>query len=196
MASLQSRLSSLITAIGADIKSLTARGFPLYNAGAGSLGAGFATETTLTGSIIAFPQGKIQAGTRYRLQFTVSKTAAGIAAPVIAIKVGPNGNATDTTRVTLTFAAQTAAIDEGKFEIEGVFNAGGAAAAIYAQGNLLHRLATTGLNVTSYFTRVIANSGTFDVTGAGLKISTTVNGGTNAAWTINVVSAELVNLAP
>jgi hypothetical protein len=193
--SLQTRLSSLITAIGADIKSLKNSKDAHAASVAAQTVAGNA-DTYLAGSSIAIPQGKIQAQTIYRCKFNVVKTAAGVQAPTIGIKVGTAGTAADTTRATLTFAAQTAVIDEGWFEVECTFRQAGATAIIQAVGNLLHRLITTGLNVTGLFTSVLNTGAQFDVTGANLKIGAVVNPGASASWTVSLVSADLVNLAP
>src|SRR4051794_20356603 len=110
---LQGRLSALITAIGADIKSLRNRN---YDAHAASTAAqtGFATDTYLAGSAVTIPVGKIQVGTKYRCKFNVVKTAAGVAAPVISIRLGTAGTTADTARATLTYAAQTGVVDEGE----------------------------------------------------------------------------------
>lgn len=192
---LQERLSLLITAIGADIKTLMNRVTDQHNASsaAQTLGTG---DTYLTGSMISIPQGKIKVGTKYRVRFNVVKTAAGVAAPVITCRVGTAGTTADTARAALTFAAQTAAVDEGYFECDFIFRASGATAVIQALGNLWHRLTTTGLNVTAAFTSVLNTGAAFDVTGANLKIGVSVNAGASSAWTVSVASAELSNLTP
>lgn len=192
--SLQTRLSSLITAIGADIKSLqTGKEQRAASSAAQTLGGN--QDTYLTGSAVAIPQGKIQVGTQYRCKFNVVKTGAGTGAPTIGVKVGTAGTTADTTRVTLTFAAQTAVIDEGVFEVLCTFRQSGATSLIQALGNLWHRLVTTGLNVTATFTSVLNTGAAFDATAANLKIGLVINTGASSSWTIQVVQAELVNLS-
>lgn len=194
MASLQSRLSDLITAIGADIKALQNRTQEQHNVSTANQ-SGFAADTYLTGSDVPIPQGKVRIGTKYRVRFNVVKTAAGVAAPIITVRVGTAGTTADTARAVLTFAAQTAVVDEGEFEIEVVFRASGVSAILQAMGILGHRLAATGLSTSN--NSVAVNTGAaFDVTGANLKMGLSVNGGASAAWTVNIVSAELVNLTP
>lgn len=193
--SLQTRLGSLITAIGADIKALQNRTYDQRNASVANQSPGTG-DTYITGSDVVIPQGKVKAGTTYRCKFNVVKTANATAAPVISVRVGTAGSTADTARATLTFAAQTGAIDEGVFEVECVFRAAGASAIIQALGRLVHRLVTTGLNVTAVNTVVLNTGASFDVTGAGLKIGLSVNAGSPASWTISLVSAELVNLTP
>lgn len=194
MASLATRLSDLITAIGADIKSLkTTKDLNNASIANQTLGTG---DTYLTGSDIAIPTGKIQAKTVYRCRFNVVKTAAGVAAPVITVRVGTAASTADTARGSATFAAQTGAIDEGILEVECGFRAAGAAAIIQTIGKLWHRLSTTGLNVTAPITVVLNTGASFDITAANLKIGCSVNAGAASAWTVSLVSAELVNLAP
>lgn len=194
MASLASRISDLITAIGADIKALQTRDTS-YNASS-SAQSGISGDTYLAGSNITIPQGKVKVGTMYKCKFNVVKTGAGTGAPVITVRVGTAASTADTSRAALTFAAQTAVIDEGEFEIECAFRAAGTSAVIQAKGSLWHRLVTTGLNVTGVFTSVLNTGGSFDVTGASLKIGLSVNAPNPSSWTISLVTAELVNLTP
>lgn len=191
MASLATRISDFITAMGSDIKYLRQTRFNQSIANQ----TGFAADTYLTGSNVVIPQGKVRAGTRYRCRFDGVKTAAGVAAPIINVRVGTAASTADTARATLTFAAQTAVIDEGTFEVDVIFRAAGATAVIQAMGQLWHRLVTTGLNVTAVFTKVLNTGAAFDVTGANLQIGLSVNGGTSAAWTVSMVRAEIENIS-
>lgn len=193
--SLQTRLSALITAIGADIKTLQNRTYDQRSASVADQTLG-TSDTYLTGSRILIPQGKVKAGTTYRCVFNVVKTAAGIAGPIINVRVGTAGTTADTSRATLTFSPQTAVIDEGRVEVVYVFRTAGASAVIQAVGRLWHRLVTTGLNNLAVFTSVLNTGASFDVTGANLGIGISVNAGVSSAWTISLVEAELVNLTP
>lgn len=189
--SLQTRLEALVAAIGADIKAL---GRPdVHNASVANQSFGNGV-TYLTGSDCLIPTGKIKIGTKYRVKFNISKTAAGTAAPVFTIKLGTAGTTADTTRVTLTQAAQTAAIDEAVVEIELTFRAAGATAIASAISSLGHRLAATGFSTSNHGV-IQALSASFDATAANLKIGVAIDAGASAAWTVNQVTAELVNLA-
>lgn len=192
--SLETRLAALITAIGADIKALTNRVDDQHAASSTNQVVSGNTDTYLAGSAIAIPQGKIKVGTKYRCKLNVVKTNAATAAPVFNVRVGTGAVVGDGSRATLTFAAQTGAVDEGVFEFECVFRQAGGTALIQARGSLLHRLVTTGLNVTGVFTNVLNTGGTFDATAANLKIGMSLNAGSSSNWTISIVSAELVNL--
>lgn len=165
----------------------------LYNASTASQGAGFSSDTYLTGSPITVPSSFPKIGTVYRCRFQATKTAAGTATPIITVRYGTNGTTADAAIATLTFAAGTAAIDSGWFEVYVLFRSvgTGTAAVVVATANLTNNLTTTGFSnagkveeaVSSGFASSVANS----------IIGVSVNGGTSAAWTVNLVSAELVN---
>jgi hypothetical protein len=193
--SLQTRLATLISAIGADVKALQNRVDAQHSASTANqtLGTG---DTYLAGSRVTIPQGKVRVGTKYRCVFNVVKSANATAAPVITVRVGTAGTTSDAARAALTFAAQTGVIDEGWITVDCAFRAAGASAIIQAVGNLWHRLVTTGLNITGIFTSVLNTGASFDVTGANLGIGVSINAGSPASWTISLVSAELVNLTP
>jgi hypothetical protein len=166
-----------------------------HNASVSTPAAGFAVDTYLAGSGVAIPAGLLKATSKYRCRFTVTKTAAGTAAPIISVRFGTVGSIADAARCTLTFALQTAAIDEGVFDVEVVFRTVGAGttAVLQAVGTLAHRLSVTGLSVDVTGVKFSTSAG-FDSTVAGSIIGLSVNGGLSAAWTVAVVSAELVNL--
>lgn len=175
--------------------ALNAKARIVYNASVANQGAGFATDTYLTGSSIAIPSGALQAKSIYRCRFAVTKTAAGTATPIINVRFGTNGSTADTSRGTLTFSAQTAAADEATFEIVVVFRTvgSGTSAVIQSSAQLQHRLSITGFG-TGVSEPEAATSGGFDSTVANSIIGVSVNGGTSAAWTVTQVVAELLNL--
>jgi hypothetical protein len=176
-------------------RALTNHPRHVHNASVSTPAAGFAADTYLAGSAIAIPNGLLKATSKYRCRFSVTKTAAGVATPIIQVRFGTAGSTADTARCTLTFAAQTAAIDEGLFEVEVIFRTvgSGTSAVLQAVGTLVHRLSITGLSVDVTGVKFSTSAG-FDSTVAASIIGLSVNGGTSAAWTIAVVSAELVNL--
>jgi hypothetical protein len=159
--------------------------------------SGFAVDTYVTGSDVAIPAGRLQAKTMYRCRFNVTKTAAGTAQPILYVRVGTGATTTtDVSRGTMMFAAQTAVADEGLFEVFSTFRTVGAgtSATLQSLARLSHRLAATGLSVANAEPKTVASGG-FDSTVANLRIGVSVNGGASAAWTVNLVQAELFNLA-
>ena len=167
-----------------------------YNQSVAAQGAGFASDTYLTGSAIPIPSAGMQAGTRYHVIFQVSKTAAGTAAPTINIRFGTNGAVADTSRCLLTFTAGTAVADEGTFEVWSTFRTvgSGTSAVIQCVGQVRHRLTTTGLVNAGAVATYTTTGGGFDSTVANSYIGLSINGGTSAAWTTTLVQAELTNL--
>lgn len=169
---------------------------PVNNASLVTQGPGFATDTYLTGSNVAIPAGRIKPGTIYRLKMYMSKTGAGLATPIVQIRMGTAGTIADTSRCTITFAAQTAVIDEGFIEIYATFRSYGSGTATIIQGSglLNHRLAATGLS-TSNASSITATGAGFDGTTANTYIGCSLNAGTSAAWTVTMVQAEIQGLA-
>lgn len=182
----------------ADVKAFFDQG--IRNASVSTPGAGFASDTYLVGSSCAIPDNRLQAKSMYRLLFSVAKTGAGTAAPVITVRVGTAGTTADTSRCAFTFPAQTAVIDEGVFQLWCTFRTvgSGTSAVIAGVASLQHdkgfgSTASTGLSVECAPT-VVTVGGGFDSTVSNSIIGASVNGGTSAAWTIAVVQADLLNL--
>jgi len=171
------------------------------NASLTSQGPGFAASTYLAGSSCAIPNGKLKAGTKYRCRMSVTKTAAGVATPSIAILIGTNGSALDTQRASVTFPAQTAVTDNGLIEVFATFRSvgSGTSAVLVMVGAMMHdkafgSTASTGLSVLACPVVNSVGSG-FDSTVNGSFIGLVLNAGASAAWTIQMVEAELSNLA-
>jgi hypothetical protein len=159
-----------------------------------SQGPGFAADTYLAGSGIAVPAGRLKAGTRYVLVFDASKTAAGVAAPVVTLRFGASASIADAALAALSFPLQTAVADDGRFSLEVTFRSAGAAAVVQAVAALVHALPATGLSTAAAPVRR-ATSAAFDATLAPAQIGVSVNGGAAAAWTVSLVQARLENLA-
>jgi len=156
---------------------------------------GFAADTYLTGSSIALgPVSPLKIGSRYRLRFDVTKTAAGVATPIIIVRFGVAGTVADAARLTFTFNAQTAVVDNGQFDLELLFRSVGAAGVLKGLGTLRHNLAVTGLGSVNPagFQQLNVTSAGFDMTVANSIIGVSVNGGAAAAWTITLASSEIL----
>lgn len=177
-------------------KQLDNTGGSAFSQSTASQGAGFASDTYVTGSGVAVPAGGLQAGTRYRCVFNVTKTAAGVAVTSFNIRFGVNGTTADTLVGTLTFSAQTAVADEGVFEVWITFRTvgSGTSAVLGIAVKLSHRLATTGLTSAGAVEVKAGASGGFNSTTAGAILGISVNAGASAAWTVDVVQAALENL--
>lgn len=159
-------------------------------------GAGFATDTYLAGSAIPFLATSPRVGTQYQVTFDVSKTGAGTATPILIVRVGTLGTVVDAARLTFTFPAATAAADVGTFTVWAIFRTIGATGVMQGRANLIHDGGATGLTGLSVRPgpTLQVTSGAFDTTVANSIIGVSVNGGLNAAWTVQLVEAQALNL--
>jgi hypothetical protein len=167
----------------------------LFNQSLSSQGPGFAADTYLGGSGLALPAARLRAGTRYILAFDVSKTAAGLAAPVLCLRLGTTQSIADPPLAQLSFAAQTAIADDGRFLIEVTFRSvgPGTSAVVQAVASLVHSQASGGLAATPAVMRRATSAG-FDSTLANAVLGVSVNAGAAASWTVSLVQAQLENL--
>jgi hypothetical protein len=152
------------------------------------------TRTYITGSKITVPKSKLQIGTMFRWRFNMTKTGAGTATSTIDIAVGTAGTTADTARVSFTKPAGTAVIDEGWCEVHCICRGPLSASGIFVgQFIMTHNLSATGHAVIPC---VVVNtvSSAFDVTVADLFVGLCITTGTADAITIQMVTAEAVNL--
>lgn len=153
----------------------------------------FSSDTYLAGSSIAIPDPPV-VGTAYHLRFDMTKTGAGTATPAITLRFGTAGAIADTARITFTFAAGTAAVDSGIFDVFAHFRTAGATATMAGYARCTHHLAATGLVSTgaSGTGIIFATATSFDSTVASSYIGASFNGGASFAGTNTVVQASLV----
>ena len=151
--------------------------------------AGFAADTYVTNSGLLIPSPGMQAGQLYRWIITAAKTAAGTAAPVYTIRVGPNQTTADTLRLALTAVAQTAAIDNGTLIVTVQVRNVGAAGVIAGAASWAKTLVgSQGLGGS-----IDGVGAAFDNSAlAGNYVGLSINGGASAAWTLTSVHAELI----
>lgn len=151
-----------------------------------SQGAGFATDTYVTNSGLVIPTVGLQAGMVVRWIMSLSKTAAGVAAAIVTIRLGANQTTADTAILTLTQTiAQAATATAGLLTVTALLRNGGASA-VLAGG---FGFAAT----TNFGDGASAASAAFDSTSkAGQFFGISINGGTSAAWTLTSVHAELL----
>jgi hypothetical protein len=153
---------------------------------------GFAADTYLTGSGLQIPSLSVQAGMIFIWEFIVTKTAAGVATPIYQVRIGAAQTTADTSRLTLTGPAQTAAIDIAKIRIVVTVRSVSPTGVIQGHIHLQHNLAATGFaNTPAGFSAIQGTSAAFDNTAlGGLFVGLSVNGGAAAAWTIEQVFAD------
>lgn len=163
-----------------------------YNNSTGTQAITANTVTYLTGSAIT--TANIKAGTVVTWNISVTKTAAGTATPIFTVRFGTTSSTSDSTLLTFTGAAQTAAIDTGMFTIQCTFRTvgSGTSAVLVGHYTLVHQLATTGLSVGQG--GAFATSAGFNSTTASSFLGVTVNSGASAAWTVNQVNVKIENI--
>lgn len=166
----------------------------LFNQALTTQGPGFATDAYVAGSGIAIPPGALQAGTRYRLTLGVTKTAAGVAPPVVSLRFGAAGTLADPAIASVTFPTQTAAADEGRLAIDVTFLAAGAGASVQLIAALTHLMNSSGL-ATGTAPMRRATSAAFNSAVPAAVLGVSLNAGAAAAWTVWLAQATLENIA-
>lgn len=159
----------------------------------------FASDLYLVGSNVLLPSFGMQAGTRYYLRASASKTGAGVAAPVYTVRIGGAGAIGDTSRLALTGPAQTAIADIGTLNVLLICRVVSATVGVI-QGTAWWDHTGTAANTTTSGTG-FANDSTGHVQGTsanfdnsalgGSYIGLSMNGGASAAWTVTLVDAQL-----
>lgn len=151
-----------------------------------SQGAGFAADTYVTNSGVLIPSFGMKAGHQFRWVISVSKTAAGIAAAIVTVRIGTAQTTSDTSRLALTASGiQTATVTGGLIIVQvGVRS-------VSATGVIAGAFNTPG---AGFGTGADGASSTFDNTAlAGNYVGLSINGGTSAAWTITHCMADLLS---
>ncbi len=160
------------------------------NVAVAAQGPGFAADTYLTNSDILIPSFGLQPKTLFRWTISVAKTAAGAATPIYQVRIGANRTTADTSRLTLTGLAQTAAADVALINIYLTVRSNGAAGVMQGTCELDHQLAITGF-ANNNSSIVEGTGAAFDMTSLpGLFIGISINGGASAAWTVTQARTE------
>jgi hypothetical protein len=164
----------------------TDRGTLSKNFATAAQGALATTEVYLTNSNLLIPAAGMQAGQTYVWHITVSKTAAGVAAPIWTFRIGAAGAIGDTSRLALTSGQiQTAAVGDGILTAVLMVRSVSATGVIVGSG---------GTGPAPFGGGGSGASGTFDNTAlAGQYVGLTVTTGTSAAWTVNGLSCYMIS---
>jgi hypothetical protein len=170
------------------------------NALLAAMAAGFAADTYVTNSGLKIPSFGVQAGTKILWKLSLSKTAAGVAAPAFNIRIGANQSTADTARLTLNGPAQTAIADIATLNVMLTVRSVGGAGVIQGTAWFEHRGTVASSTIGTGF----ANDGTGHVEGtsagfdntaatiAGLFLGLSINGGAAASWTVTQVQSEAI----
>jgi len=176
--------------IGANIQGPTRQSINgVVNTSTASQAFSSGTETIPTNANLIIPSHGLVTGAAFEWQWSMSKTAAGTAAPTFNIKVGSAGTTADTTRFTITGPAQTAAVDTGFYMLSAQLRAAGASAVLVGTLFGQHTAATGAGFGTASATNgyQVATSSTFSSTTAveGWFVSLSLAPGASAVWTVD-----------
>ena len=165
----------------------------LINSSTSSVSASYASDIYLAGSSVVVAAGDFKAKGQYHCVFDMVKTGAGVATPIINVRIGTAGTTGDTSRLTFTFGAGTGVIDTGHFEVWVNWRTVGSGTSAVVQGICKgeHNLATTGLfNNAATWTIVGTPSAGFDSSTA-TTIGVSFNGGSLFSGTNTLVQATI-----
>lgn len=152
-----------------------------------------AADTYITNSAIILPQPRMQGGVVYRCYLVLTKTAAGVTAPVLTVRLGTAGTLSDAALSAFTGIAQTGVVDTAFLEFMCVFRAHSSTATIYSSYRFDHKLASTGF-MTQSATADGGVSGSVNTTTANVRIGISLNAAALGAWTVQAGEAQLENL--
>lgn len=148
-------------------------------------------DTVVTGSRVIVPSTGLWAGAVYHVRLSLSKTAAGVAAPVWTVRLGTLGTTGDASQWTHTGVAQTAIAETGFYELVCTIRSIGATGVL--QGTLTVArtggTAATGLASVPVVEVTGAAADKSWATGQGILLS--INAGGSSAWTVTQCVAEL-----
>lgn len=159
-----------------------------------------AADTYVTNSFITIPANRLQAKSKFKYEFSITKAAAGTGTPVVTVRFGTAGTTADAAILTFTWpAANTAVADEMKLSIMGTFRTVGSVTSAVVEGMMTaeHELTTTGFGGTGLGANIIVNatSAGFNSTTASAGLGVSINGSTAASWTLRQGWGVLENLA-
>jgi hypothetical protein len=167
----------------------------LCNSNTAAQASSFAADTYITGSNVVVAAGDWKAKGQYHVRFDMTKTAAGVAAPVLTVRIGTAGTIADTGILTFTLGIGTAAIDAGVFDLWVTFRSVGSGTAAVVQGTLMvwHNLSAAGLTTTAdkSLTPFTLQTSSGFASNAATNLGVSFNGGTSFSGTIQSVDATL-----
>lgn len=144
----------------------------------------------IAGSQIALPESNLGERTSICWKLIVTKTAAGVGAPSVNVRVGKAGTIADPIRLAFALPAQTAVVDTALIEVTVLIRKGGAAAILVGVCDLDHHgPGAVGFStVVSPVVSVI--SAAFDLTGDDNKIALSINPA-DGVWTVQMCKTEV-----
>jgi hypothetical protein len=150
-----------------------------------------AADTYVTDSGLLVPSFGIQTRTLVRWWLSLSKTAAGAAAPVWNIRIGTLGTTGDTARWTHTGVAQTAAAETGLYILTACFRNAGAACTIAGTLECTRTGGTAATGLASVPAAQVTSAAFDSSFVLGQIIGLSINAGASSAWTITQCHVDM-----
>lgn len=148
-------------------------------------------DTYVTGSRILIPSVGLQVGSRIRFRWSVSKTAAGLAAPIYTVRLGTAGSTADPAVWTHTGVAQTAVAEVGWFELNLIVRSIGASGVIHGVLAVARTGGTAATGLAAVPAAIVTGGAANVAFAAGQGIGLSINPGASSAWTVGQVQADL-----
>lgn len=185
--------SSIACTYSSGTGVVTVNAEQLVNANTGDVTLN-AADTYVTGSNLTIGA-RQKAGTILKWTFYMTKTAAGLATPIVNVRFGTLGTvAGDPVRNTATFLAQTAATDTGWLTITCIVRSVSATGVVSCGMVFEHAGTTTGFATAAQEQIKQVTSAGFDNQSTSTIAGVSINPGSAGVWTVQVVSAEASNL--
>jgi hypothetical protein len=156
-----------------------------------------AVETYITGSRLALGPQFLSLDASFKWRFTMTKTAAGVAATTFFVKWGMYGTTSDLALCSFTKPAGTAAIDEAWCDIYVTQRLGASGGQFRGTSGfflMTHNLNATGHAVIPFVVARGGAGGNVDQTYPSSFIGVTITTGAADAITIQMVQSEAINV--
>lgn len=176
-----------------DSGKVSSLGGIITNANTADISAN-AADTYLTDGSLLIPQHGVQIGTTIKWRLGITKTGAGVAAPVFTVRAGTARTTADNAVLTFTSgSAQTAAIDQAYVEIVMVVRSLGSSGQARGKLMLTHNGNTAGFASIPVVV-IDPTTANLNSTTANQYIGLSVNPGASGAWTFTVISIEMTGI--
>lgn len=149
-------------------------------------------DTYLTNSRLLLPSTGLVVGMIFEWEWIATKGAVGTGTSSYNVRIGLNGDITDTSFIPLSLATQTAAVDTGHWKLRAVVRTVGQPGTVHLDGHLRHNLLSTGFANTPAGYSAAEATGSFNNDNmANNFIGISLAAGTGGTWSIRNATAKL-----
>jgi hypothetical protein len=148
-------------------------------------------DTYVTGSKLFVPSTGLKVGMVYICRLSLSKTAAGTAAPVWTVRLGTLGTTGDASQWAHTGVAQTAVAETGFYELIATVRTVGASGVLQGTLTVARTGGTAATGLASVPVAQLAGTGADKAWASTQVIGLSINAGATSAWTVTQCIAVL-----